>query len=95
MLAALVRPDLPMKVNHKSDGNTLKNSTGNSQWSLLKTPTDFDILLVTLFTWSLKVRFSSSVIPSNLTVETFVRIDSLILMCNEVFEVGDHNMKFY
>ena len=24
------------------------------------TPTDFDILLVTLFTWSLKVRFSSS-----------------------------------
>ena len=49
------------------------------------TPTDFDILLVTLFTWSLKVRFSSSVTPRNLTVETFVRIVSQILMSNAFF----------
>ena len=44
------------------------------------TPTDLDVLLVTLFTWSLKVRFSSSVMPRNLTVETFLRIDSRILV---------------
>ena len=49
------------------------------------TPTDLDILLVTLFTWSLKVRFSSSVTPRNLTVETFVRIVFRILMSNEFF----------
>ena len=47
------------------------------------TPTDLDILLATLFTWALKVRFSSSVTPRNLTVETFVRIDSRILMSNQ------------
>ena len=46
------------------------------------TPADFDILLVTLFTWSLKVRFSSRVTPRNLTVETFVMIDSRILISN-------------
>ena len=39
------------------------------------TPTDLDILVVTFFTWSLNVRFSSSVMPRNLTVETFVRIE--------------------
>ena len=44
------------------------------------TPTDFDILLQTLFTWPLKVRFSSSATPRNLTVETFVKIESRILM---------------
>ena len=49
------------------------------------TPTDLDILLVTLFIWSLKVRFSSSVMPRNLTVETFVRIVSRILMSNAFF----------
>ena len=49
------------------------------------TPTDFDILLVTLFTWSLKVKFSSSVTPRNLTVETFVRIVSRILVSNAFF----------
>ena len=48
--------------------------------SLLITPTDLDILVVTFFTWSLKVRFSSTVMPRNLTVETFVRIESRILM---------------
>ena len=49
------------------------------------TPTDSDILLVTLFTWSLKVRFSSSVTPRNLPVETFVRIVSRILISNASF----------
>ena len=49
------------------------------------TPADIDILLVTLFTWSLKVRFSSSVTPRNLTVETFVRMVSRILMSNAFF----------
>ena len=49
------------------------------------TPRDFDILLVTLFTWSLKVRFSPSVTPRNLTVEIFVRIVSRILMSNAFF----------
>ena len=44
------------------------------------TPTDLDILLVTLFTRLLKVRFSSDVTPRNLTVETFVNIDSRIIM---------------
>ena len=58
---------------------------GNWQWSLLLTPTDLDILLVTLFTWSIKVRFSSSVMPTNLAVETFVTIDSLIIMSNAFF----------
>ena len=33
----------------------------------------------------LKVRFSLSVRPMNLTVETFVRIDSRILMSNAFF----------
>ena len=46
------------------------------------TPTGLNILLVTLFTWPLKVIFSSSVTPRNLTVVTFVRIDSRILMSN-------------
>ena len=49
------------------------------------TPTDLDILLVTFFTWSLKLRFSSSVTPRNLIVETFVKIDSRILMSNAYF----------
>ena len=49
-------------------------------YNLLITPTDLDILVVTCFTWSLKVRFSSSITPNNLTVETFVRIESRILM---------------
>ena len=49
------------------------------------TPTDLHILLVTLFTWYLKVRFLSSVMPRNLTVETFVKIDSRILMSNAFF----------
>ena len=44
------------------------------------TPTDLDILLVTFFTWSLKVRFSSSVTPRNLTVEIFVRIEFRLLI---------------
>ena len=45
------------------------------------TLTDFGILIVTLFTWSLKVRFSSNVTPRNLT-ETFVRIE--FSNCNAV-----------
>ena len=49
------------------------------------TPTDLDILLLTLFTRSLKGRFSSSVTPINLTFETFVRINSRILMSNAFF----------
>ena len=49
------------------------------------TPTDLDILLVTIFTLSLEVRFSSSVTPRNLTVETFVRIVSRILTCYAFF----------
>ena len=56
------------------------------------TPTDLDILLVTLFTWSLKVRFSSSVTPRKLTVETFVRIVSRIVMSNAFFLVGDYHI---
>ena len=60
------------------------------------TPTDLDILLVTLFTWSLKVRFSSNVTPRNLTVETFVRIVSRILMSNAFFSGWRLSyMKFY
>ena len=55
-------------------------SAGNWQCSLLITLTDLDILVVTFFTWSLKVRFSSSVMPMNLTAETFVRIKSQIPM---------------
>ena len=43
------------------------------------TPKDLDILVVRNFTWSLKVKFSS-VMPRNLTVETFVRNESRILM---------------
>ena len=55
------------------------------------TPTDLDILVVTLFTWSLKIRFSSSVTPRNLTLETFERIESRILMLsNKFFLVGDY-----
>ena len=49
------------------------------------TPTGFDILLVTLFIWPLKVRFSSRVTPRNLTVETFVGIVSRIVMSNAFF----------
>ena len=49
------------------------------------TPRDLDILVVTLFTWSLKEKNSSSVTPRNLTVETFVRIESLILMSNTFY----------
>ena len=55
------------------------------QLAFLMTPTDLDILPVTLFTWSLKVRFSSSITPRNLTFETFVRIVSRILMSNAFF----------
>ena len=55
-------------------------SAGDWQCNLLITPTHFDILVVTFYTWSVKVRFSSSVTPRNLTVETFVRIESWILM---------------
>ena len=47
------------------------------------TPTDLDILLVTL--WSLKLRFSQSVTSRNLTVEIFLRIESRILMSNALF----------
>ena len=49
------------------------------------TPTDLDILIVTLFISSLKVKLSSSVTPRNLTIETFVRIVSLFLMSNAFF----------
>ena len=50
------------------------------------TPTDhIDILLVILITWSLKVKFSSSVTARNLPFETFVWIDSLISMSNAFF----------
>ena len=49
-----------------------------------------------LFTWSLKVRFSSSVTPRNLTVETFVKIVTRILMLEikiySNFLVGDHHI---
>ena len=43
------------------------------------------ILLVTLFTWSVKVRFSSSLMPRNLAVETLIRIVPRILMSNASF----------
>ena len=56
----------------------------------LVTPTDLDILQGTLFAWSLKIRFLSNVTPRNLTVETFVRIDSWILISNAFFLVGDY-----
>ena len=49
------------------------------------TPTDLDFSVVTLFTWSLKVRFLSRITPINLTVETFVRIECRILMSNVFF----------
>ena len=54
-------------------------------WSLLMTPTDLDVLVVIFFTWSLKVSFSSSATPRNLTVETFVRIESGSLMSDAFF----------
>ena len=59
------------------------------------TPTDLDILLVTLFTWSLRVRFSSRVTSRNLTVETFVRIVSRILMFSAFSGWRLSYMKFY
>ena len=75
-------------VIHKLDENTPKNSitlashlqaTGKS---LLMSSTDFDIFVVTLFTWSLKVIFPSSV----LTVKTFVKIESqTVMLLNEFF----------
>ena len=49
------------------------------------TQTDLDILLVTPFRWFLKVRFSSSVTLGNFTVETFIIIDSRIIMSNAFF----------
>ena len=49
------------------------------------TPTDLHILVVTLFTRSSKVRFSSSLMPKKLAVEIFVRIQSLILLSNTFF----------
>ena len=49
------------------------------------TPTHLDILVVIYFTWSLKVKFSSNVTPRNLTVETFVRIESRSLMSDAFF----------
>ena len=45
------------------------------------TPTDLDILVVIFCTLSLTVRFSSR----NLTVETFVRIESRSLMPDAIF----------
>ena len=59
-------------------------SAGNWQCNLLRTPTHLDILVATLSTWSLKVRFSSSVIPKNLTVETSVEL-SLEFECKLYF----------
>ena len=50
------------------------------------TPTDIDSLVFILFTSSLKVAVSSRVTPRNLTVETFVWIESRIVMLpNEFF----------
>ena len=46
------------------------------------TPTDFDIYKV--ITWSLNVRFSSSVTLRNLTGEIFVRIESRIVILHNV-----------
>ena len=46
---------------------------------------------IDLFTCSLNVKFSSSITPRNLTVETFVRIDSRFLMSN-AFLVGDYHI---
>ena len=54
-------------------------------------PTDLDIIVETLFTRLLKVRFSSSITPRNLTVETFVMIESRIVMSNGFFMVGDYH----
>ena len=51
------------------------------------TVTNLDILVVSLFTWSLKVKFLSIVTPRNLTVETFVRIETRILMWNAFFRL--------
>ena len=48
------------------------------------TPTDFDILVVTIFTWSLNVRFSTCVMPRNFIVQTFVNIESRIEMLSNV-----------
>ena len=50
-----------------------------------QTPTGLNILVATLFIWSLIVRFSSSARPRNLTVKTFVSIESRILMLSNVF----------
>ena len=44
------------------------------------TPIDLDILVVTLFKWQLKEKFSLRVTQGNLTVETSVKIESRILM---------------
>ena len=44
-----------------------------------------DITIAILFIWCIKVRFTSSVTPRNLTIETFLRIVSRIFMSNALF----------
>ena len=85
-LQHLYVPIFSMPVTHKSDGNTSTNSittissAGNWQYNLLIPSTDLNILVVTYFTWSLNVRFSSSATPRILKNVTFVRIESQILI---------------
>ena len=50
---------------------------------------------MTFFTRSLNLRFSSNVTPRNLTVETFVRIKSRILISIAFFLVGDYHIWSY
>ena len=59
------------------------------------TPTDLAILVVTLFTWLLKIKFSSSVMPGNLMVETFVRAEYRIVTLNNLWLEIILYMKFY
>ena len=59
-------------------------------------PTGLDILLRSdLIYMVMKVNFHHSVAPRNLTVKTFVTIDSRILMSNAFFWMEVIIMKFY
>ena len=99
ILAALVRPDLPhasnasqMEIHQRIVQQPLRLLVTGNVISSFITQTDLAFLVVTFFTWSLKVRFSSSVTPRNLTVDTFVRIESRNSNVNCIFLVGDYRI---
>ena len=75
----------PVRIVHQRIVELTITSAGNWQWSLLMTPTDLDILVVIFFTWPLKESFLSSVRPRNLIVETYIGIESRIVISNAFF----------